>query len=298
LNCERIQRDAAVQILALERDWTRAAYGEFGQWLLREQSHKPNLAKTFSAHFPFFARLDVAIAEASGLEGDGLLQHFSVAELRKHVLPVRFLGIHAGVALDEGAKQEQVERSRIAEKLIAARHELYGPLLKRYTEWLGGQGTPTRTIRLYLTAASQLCQDEGLAEGQPCSEEQLQRVLRKRPGARASLFRWITFCRATLGWDIKMPPMTSRKSRPPRTVRDLSVLLAKIHAAGLENAPVTMLQRAVAKAFGFPAKRMTPAAWALRMQEDEIYLSDATESVRVPPPMRELVTTWMRRVSH
>jgi len=174
----------------------------------------------------------------------------------------------------------------------------YGPLLRRYTDWLDDQGTPTRTIRLYLTAASQLCQDVGLAEGQPCSEEQLQRFLRRRPGARASLFRWITFCRATLGWDIKMPAMTSLKSRPPRTVRDLSALLAKIHAAGLEHAPVTMLQRAVAKAFGFPAKRMTPAAWTLRRQEDEIYLSDATESVRVPPPMRELVTTWMRRVSH
>jgi hypothetical protein len=56
LNGSRIKHDASVQVLALEKDWTRIAYREFGQWLLREQPRKPNLAKTFNVHFSFFAR--------------------------------------------------------------------------------------------------------------------------------------------------------------------------------------------------------------------------------------------------
>ncbi len=79
-------------------------------------------------------------------------------------------------------------------------------------------------------------------------------------------FRWLTFCRATLGWDLKMPAATSRNSRPPRTVRDLATLLAKIDAAGLDKTPPMLFQRAVAKAFGFPARRMAPATWTLRRE--------------------------------
>ncbi|MGO1073829.1 hypothetical protein [Lysobacter sp. CA199] len=297
MNAERIKRDGAVQVLALERDWARIAYMQFGQWLLGEQPKKPNLANTFAAHFPFFIRLDAAVADARTLQGDGLLQNFSVAELRKHVLPVRFLEIHAGVALDEGAKQEQVERSRIAEKLIAVRNTTSGALLKQYVDWLEHQVTPTRTIRLYLTAASQLCQAEGLAEGRPCSEEQLRWFLRKHPGARASLFRWLTFCRTALNWDIKMPPRATQKRREPRTVRELSVLLVKVNQIGVKNAPVAMLQRIIAKAFGFTIKRMGSNAWSIHTQEKDIYLSDEIESVRVPAQMQELVTIWMQRAS-
>lgn len=297
LNRERIERDAAVQALALEREWARIAYAQFGQWLLAQQAEKPNLAKTFAAHFPFFAHLDSAISDVRTIQGDGLLQHLSVAELRKHVLSVRFLETHAGVALDEDAKQAQVERSRITEKLIAARHMPAGPLLKQYVSWLERQGTPTRTIRLYLSAASLLCQTEELAEGRPCSEEQLQGFLRKHPGTRASLFRWLTFCRATLGWDLKMPAPTSRKSRPPRTVRDLATLLVKIDAVGLDNAPPMLLQRAVAKAFGFPAQRMAPTAWTLRREEGGLYMANSIESVRIPGPMQALVMAWMRHAN-
>ncbi|WP_449429640.1 hypothetical protein [Rhodanobacter umsongensis] len=297
LNGERIKHDAAVQILALERDWTRIAYVAFGRWLLLAQPDNPNLAKTFAAHFPFFAHLDSAIAEVHTLQGDELLQHFSVAELRKHLLPVRFLGSYIGVVLDEDAKKEKAERNRIAEKLIAMRREPHGPLLKRYVDWLDGQKMSTRTKRLYLTAASQFCQAESLTESQPCREDQLQRFLRRHRGSRASLYRWITFCQKALGWDIKMPAVTSQKNAPPKTVRDLASLLAKINAAGLDHAPMEALQRAVAKAFGFPAKRMAAPTWALRTQGNELYLSDMTESVRVPTSLRDLVTMWMHRAS-
>jgi hypothetical protein len=297
LNRERIERDAAVQVLALERIWARTAYAAFGQWLLGEQPYKPNLTKTFAAHFPFFARLDAAMAHAEALRGNGLLAQVSVADLRKHELPVRFLAGY-GVALDDDAKQEQVERCRIAEKLIATRREPSGPLLKRYVEWLESQKTAVRTIRLYLTAASQLCLAERLGEDQPCSEDQIQRFLRRHPGARASLFRWLTFCREMLGWQVRMPVApASRKRGLPRTVRELSSLLTKIEAAGVERAPPAMLRRAVAKAFGFTIKRMSPSEWTLRREGDEVYLCQATESVRVPAPMHKLVTAWMRTVS-
>ena len=286
-----------MQALALERDWTRTAYTAFGEWLLLEKPDKPNLAKTFATHFHFFARLDSAVDRAQALQGDGLLQHFSVAELRKHVLPVRFLRGHVGVALDEVTKQEQVERSRIAEKLIALRREPCGPLLKRYVDWLDEKQMASRTMRLYLTAASQLCRAEGLEENRPCREDQLQRFLRKHQGARASLFRWIAFCRTELSWDIEMPAPPSRKSGPPRTVRDLALLLAKIEATGLERAPMTVLQKTVAKAFGFSAKRLEIGKWTLETQGNELYLSDAMDTVRVPASMRELITTWMRRTA-
>lgn len=298
LNRDRIERDAAVQVLALERDWSRAAYLDFSQWLLEAQRDKSHLAKVFAGHFPFFARLDASISNPDTLRGNGLLNTFSVAELRKHVLPVRFLEAHLGANLDEAAKVEQVERSRIKEKLLASRRAPYAAVLERYVGWLDEQGTPTRTIRLYLTAASQLCTVEALGEGGRCSDSQLQHFLRRHPGARASLFRWLTFGRTVMGWEVAMPQRSSGKDRPPRTVRDLSVLISKIERTGLEQAPVTLLGRAIAKAFGFQEARMKAASWFLQTEGREIYLCDATESWRVPEPMRELVKVWMRRAPH
>lgn len=43
---------------------------------------------------------------------------------------------------------------------------------------------------------------------------------------------------------------------------------------------------------------MQSTHWFLRTEGREIYLSDVTESLRVPEPMRDLVTTWMRRAPH
>lgn len=296
LNRERIERDAAVQVLALERDWSRAAYLVFGQWLLEAQPNKPHLAKVFAGHFSFFARLDASVADPETLRGNGLLETFSVAELRKQLLPVRFLEAHLGASLDEAAKVEQVERSRITEKLLASRRAPYAAALKRYVDWLDGQATPTRTIRLYLTAASQLCEIEGLGKSGQCSEDQLQHFLRRHPGARASLFRWLTFGRTVLGWEVTMPRRSSAKDRPPRTVRDLSVLMRKIEQVGLEQAPLQLLQRVIAKAFGFPVRRLAAGEWRVISRGEDIHISDAHESIRVPEPLRQLVETWATRV--
>ena len=296
LNRERINRDAAVQVLALERDWSRAAYLNFGQWLLEEKQHKPNLAKVFAGHFSFFGRLDIAVADPGTLRGNGLLETFSVAELRKHNLPVRFLKSHIGVDLDEAAKVEQVEWSRITEKLLASRRAPYAAVLKRYVRWLDDQGTPMRTIRLYLTAASQLCTVEALGESGQCTDAQLQHFLRRHPGARASLFRWLTFGRKVLGWEVTMPQRSSGKDRAPRTVRDLSVLMAKIDQVGLEQAPRGLLQRAIAKAFGFPAKRLSDSRWYVTERGEELHLSDEHDTVRVPEAMRRLVKIWAYRL--
>ncbi|MEQ7328397.1 hypothetical protein ABQE91_10855 [Xanthomonas campestris pv. campestris] len=296
MNRERIERDAVVQVLALERDWSRAAYLGFGQWLLKAQPDKPYLAKVFASHFSFFARLDVSVASPDMLRGNGLLEMFSVAELRKHVLPVRFLEAHFGTKLDEAAKVEQVERSRIAEKLLASRRAPYAAVLKHYVSWLEEQGMPTRTIRLYLTAASQLCAAEALGESGQCSDVQLKHFLRRHPGARASLFRWLGFGRAVLGWEVTMPQRNSSNDRPPRTVRDLSVLMAKIEQVGLEEAPSGLLQRAIAKAFGFPSKRLSNGHWRATEIGEELYLFDEHDSVRVPKTMRRLVKVWTRRL--
>ncbi len=295
LNRERIVRDTAVQVLALERDWSRLAYQDFGQWLLAEQADKPHLAKLFARHFPFFARLDAAIADARALHGNGLLETFNVAELRKHVLPVRFLASYVGVALDEAAKIEQVERSRITEKLLASRRGPCAAVLKRYVGWLDEQGTPTRTIRLYLTAASQLCEGEGIGESGECNDAQLQHFLRRHPGSRASLFRWLTFGRMVLGWNLTMPPSSSSKDRLPRTVRDLSVLMTKIERVGLDQAPHGLLERVIAKAFGFPVKRFSARPWHVIERGDEIHLSDEEDTIRVPEPMWHLVKVWASR---
>jgi hypothetical protein len=296
LNRERIERDTVLQVLALERDWSRAAYGEFGQWLLAEQPDKPNLAKVFASHFPFFARVDVSVSDPQALRGNGLLDMFNVAELRKHVLPVRFLGSHVGVALDESAKIEQIERSRIAEKLLASRHMPYAAVLQRYVGWLDEQGVPTRTIRLYLTAANQLCKVEGIGESGACEEAQLQHFLRSHPGSRASLFRWLTFGRSVLGWRLTMPRPRSGKHRLPRTVLDLSVLMKKIEQVGLERAPLKFLHRVIAKTFGFPVAHLSAHQWRVIEKGEEIYLSNERESIRVPEPMRHLVKVWADRV--
>lgn len=58
---------------------------------------------------------------------------------------------------------------------------------------------------------------------------------------------------------------------------------------GLERAPLQLLQRVIAMAFGFSVERLSARQWRVIEEGEEIHLFDEHDSIRVPEPMRHLV---------
>lgn len=290
----RIRREAALLSLTLNHDWARDLYVQFAEWLCSRESTSIGLVAAFAAHLPFFERLDVTFANLALVTDKSLLQHFGAAKLREHLLAARFLEEVHVVRIDEADKAESAELNRIAEKLLSTRNESWGTDLKEYVAWLKGTATPTRTIRLYLTAAAKFCafcKNNASA----FTGEDIHQFLRRHSGSRASLFKWVSFSRSMKGRDVYMPTLTRPATTTPRTVPQLAKLLRKINETGVVDAPLELLARTIAKALGYTARKMTSFDWQLSETSEGMFIAIGGEAHHVPPALAPIVQQWFLR---
>lgn len=294
LNRERVAQEVELQRLTLTKGWAGDLYAGFGSWLLTTHPEHRRLLALLRAHYPFFEKLEVAFDSLPEITEHGLLDSFQVAGLRAHVLPVRYLAEVYGISIGDEAKADHVERYRVAQLLEESRSEAWGPLLGRYTEWLKCRKTAVRTSRLYLSTAVKFCRDQMGTQSGPHTEAMLHGFLKKNRGLRASLYPWNTFCNETHGAAILMPRVKPKRGNP-KTVRDLEILLARIEEHGIERAPVSMLQRALAKAFGFTAREFGAMYWSISRVDGHMQLSCGQERLRVPEKIESVALEWVKR---
>ena len=283
----QLARDAGLLPLTLEHTWAQALYAEFATWLDRQAGARMRLAAQYRAQAPLFERLDALYPCAEAIDATSLLTHFDVATLRRHLLATRFLQHRLGVILTEAAKREAVERSRVHEILLAAKRRPWHDTLTSYVAWLQSKGTETRTMRLYLRAASNLHEHAKRVDGDIDSAD-VVRYLRTTPGSRSSLFRYLGFGRDTQGWSARVP--TSTKPRPD-TAQRLSALLAQVELVGVSQATPAVLERILCMAFAIRTDRLRRS----RVEADGRVLQLNREGpVAVPPALQAIAMQWAR----
>lgn len=294
LNRERITRETDLQKLALSQDWTRDLYVGFGEWLVAEHPSDRRLLSTLTRHFGFFETVDTGCRSLVEVASGFLLDRFGVAGLRSHALPMRYLGERHGIAIEGAKKADHVERQRIHAIVQQSGKDPWGAVLERYDQWMVQKRVAVRTRRLYLSTAANFCRTEGLDATGRYTSAQVLHFLKRHPGLRANLFRWVAFGREALGCVPDIPPAKRRKRRP-RTARDLALLLSKVEAAGPEHASLAVLERAIAKAFGFSVAAFRGCEWLFEERDKGVWLCCDGERLRVPSALVPAVQAWARR---
>lgn len=294
LNRERIVHETRLQELALSQPWARELYADFGGWLAAECPANRRLLAVLARHFGFFERLDAGCRSFDEVTGALLLDRVGVAGLRAHTLPMRYLRARHSITINAEEKTDHVERQRIRAILERSRPEPWGAVLERYSEWLEAKMARVRTRRLYLSTAAQFCRIESVAADGACTSEHVQHFLKHQPGLRANLFRWNAFGKECLGCVAEIP-LVRRRRRNPRTVRDLAKLLSAVDAVGLDRAPVKLLERTIAKSFGYTVAAFLEHAWSVESHDARVWLCRPGKRLGVPAPLTPVVVAWARR---
>jgi hypothetical protein len=296
-NRDRLLAETRLAQAAVSRDWVRDLLGKFAVWLHGRQRDAPNLLAVFRRHEPFFEKIDAQYVVQEDLNADGLLTLFGTAGLRKHLLPSVFLTEAINLHVAPALKADSAEAGRISEKLLSAKKQPWGKLLDDFAFALKKNEVSVRTMRLYISAAEVLCSTIPPAPS-GWSDEQLQKFLRKKPGLRANLFKFVSHCRSAYGWTTSMPPALRRERAVPRTVPQLAALLKKIHGDGLEATDGRTLARVIAKALGLTASTVMQAkpgdfvgrAGALKFRV-------AGEVIEIPPKLIGVCEAYIAKLN-
>lgn len=294
LNFSRVQKEVTVHRLALTQAWSRALFERFADWFVTTKHGQTDLLRKFATHEYFFERLDAAFASVDEITTDRLLEAFSVAELRRYLLSREFLVSELGLTLSSETKQVHGERDTIQNKIVASKGESWGPLIAAYAAWLTEQAYSPRTARLYLRAAEKFCVHGAVQSDKAWKDSTLRRFLKQHASARASLYKFVTYCQKVRRWDVSMPPKNASTSTP-RTVSRLRTLRRKISEDGLQSVETPILQKALAIAFGLPLDSMRAARWRSTGEKQSLLLVYNSEEIAVPTELVEIANELARR---
>jgi hypothetical protein len=222
------------------------------------------------------------------------LNHVRVSELRRFLLPMKFLRECIGLVPDPASKEVLVENARINAIILRTRGKAWGTLLAGYREWLESEQMIPRTRRLLLRAAEAFCQSQKVDGKSAWSARAIPAFLRRSPGHRASLFKFVTYARSQFTWAVSMPKAMPL-SKPPTTIHDLDKLMRRVMERGIEVVPVRELARTIAKALGFRVAQLHEGSWAVHRRADEIYLEHGDERMLIPPALAPVIEAWARR---
>lgn len=293
LNLSRLIREADLHSLTLDHVWARELLVEFAIWLHGRSGQQPNCFKLFTSHESFFERIDAEFASLNDINEASLLERLGVTLLRKHLLVSSFLQERLQISIRSEAKEESAEKTRIKEKLIKNTRESWAPLLTGYESWLSNEKVAVRTKRLYLRAAENFCQTAKLKSDVPWKINAVADFLKNNPGSRASLFRFVSYCRAILKWNVEIPsrPRSNSSSLPKK----FKSLLKTINAKGLDEVDQGILSRMLALAFGYQHQKFVAQPWQLMIIENAYTLIGESEKITVPMAYIDVLQEWMRR---
>jgi len=282
----------------LTRDWTKPIIQKFALWLHGRQPEKPNLVKLFRSHQSAFERVDAQFESPESATAEAIVRFFGAAGLREHLLVGEFLSEVLGIEFTAQLKSDTAERGRIEEKLRQCHKRSWRAVVDGYHDWLQGSELPLRTVRLYLSTAVAFCEATQVKE-QAWDESATAAFLRRQPGLRNNLSKFVGHCRRKYGWDVAMPP---RAARPPTSdtnknvVIQLRKLIKQVVRDGLELVDTKVLEKIVAKSLAFRIGDIARAA-------DEQFVDDAgkryfrsdEEVVPIPVELDEYFLEYARR---
>jgi hypothetical protein len=289
LNRAALGREVSLQLGGLERPECRAWLPDFAAWLHSRSPDSPILVRSFARHMAFIARIDATLGSDARVTANWLLSQFSVSDMRQHLQFMRYLDENHGISLSDEAKDEAAEEERIRECLMRARRQAFKDVAEAYATHLMGRELPVRTRRQYLSTAIAFCEQAKVVD-QAWSAESTLKYLGKRPGQRANLGVFVTFCRQVMGWDVPdLPAPPALKEDSPLAKR-LRQLMQNVESAG-ELASTAQRERVIELAFALPRGCLAMAS-VEQTDRGVVHLVINGARYRVPGGLKPTLEAW------
>ncbi|MFB5856498.1 hypothetical protein WAB97_011685 [Stenotrophomonas maltophilia] len=277
----------------LKGAWVVSLLNGFVGWLLERQSDYPQLPRVLRSHLPFFTSLDERFSAQEHVVPQSLLDHFTVAGLRRHQLAARYTCDVLGVEITDADKQEHVESARVAQILEKAQSAKWSDDLFHYNLWLIKADRPVRTRRLYLSAAAGLMRSAGARGLLELKQQSLERHIEMVPGTRANLSSVVRFARETLSHNIALPPRAAREATEPRPVQRLRALLKAIENDG-DSAAIDDLESIISIALQIPLRSIRAKKWWPEKRGKRWHVVSKKEAISCPSALQDVTSRWAR----
>ena len=293
---DRVERRVALCTEMIAQPWLRALFQEFCGWESLPRT-AGNMTRRIDAYAACFSVIDRHCAAPALLDQGLLLQVLGAEGLRRQHLVVRFLAER--LALDWSPRRVEafVEAGRIEGVLAAADGRPWGPALRAYRGHLALDGAlRPRTVRFYLNAAAGLLAQAGHADLALLQQAEVERYLRRKPGQRASLARFLAYAARIAGTQVVLPPKkrwANPKAREKALLREARVLLDRLDQAAGVGEGRALLATAISRIYAVPLS----AVLALKRPEvaaegAAVMLWPDRLAVSLAPALAEALRRW------
>lgn len=266
-SCEiahRARRRTTLNIELLEQDWVRALFAAYCSSGLLPR-HAGDIAALIDRYARFFAQLDRECTAPRQVTQERLLEIFGADGLRRAMKVVGFLATALQLDWSAAVQEDTVERARIEERLTRHREEAWAGLLCRYSDALHGRGVSQKTVRMYLAAAAGLLGSCGATAAGDVEQDHIDRYLKRKPGAAASLTPFVSFLAGQAGKPLR--PGKLRRGDPVRrekaTIAKVRTLLQRLEGPVSPRERPPVLIEVIALLYAVPRKQVA----ALRKEE-------------------------------
>ncbi|PWG65698.1 hypothetical protein [Sediminicurvatus halobius] len=244
----------------IEQYWVRRLFVDFCRSPVLEVSDGA-LVGRLDHYAQFFAEIDRHLSDWKEVSQESLYRIFTAEGLRRHYLPVSYLVRRLRLPWSNDDLAELIERDRRLQALQRLGDRVWVGTLHEYADWLSRDTQAKlreKSIRVYVNAAAKLLEHAQVERPTELDAKHLTRFLRRHPGHRASLTRFVRFLKVQHGLSIALPP-----GRPPRknryasrvehTVRQITTALERPCTAAKRRALVAEL---LARLYGVPLTRV------------------------------------------
>ena len=257
-----------LQAVRLEQTWVSRLWEAFAGWLIRTASPMKAAGSMFTSG-DAFVEFDNRFDSIAQMTPESLLNIGGPEWLRKHGRVSYFLA-YSKIASISDLEREKWAESRRVREMLKESPEPYRLVAEEFLTHCRSESEPSeKTLRVYLRAALTLMQSTR-KQLQDIDEKAIAAFLKKHPGHRHSVHRFVTYLKASgRAPNAKMPKVV-RKYKPTYT----QDILDRVQAFESEFAKTSSSARkraltaaSVSVIFGLPL------AHCLRMSRDDIDLS-------------------------
>jgi hypothetical protein len=248
----------------------------FEVWLLRNISPY-NAWKWMFPSGDAFAEFDERFSSAHDMTTESVLSIGGPEWLRKHGHVSRFLAYTKIVDITDRQRNEWAELRRIQNILDTSTGE-NRQILNAFIDYCRlGRGIQSKTLRIYLKAGQSFLHSTKTPIRQ-VSEKTVTNYLRRHPGHRSSLFRFVTFLREAGYATEAAVPKRSKKYQSgysERVIGRIEAFIEEFYATESVPRKRALCAAAIAETLGVPLE------YCLRLHREDINLEIQPCEVRV-----------------
>lgn len=289
-----VSAEAAMAAAELEGEAARSLWQGFVATQLADRTDNPKRVKQVAHAVGFFRLLDQAFKKVTDIDTTSMMQKIDGRELRRYLIASTY--VIQTLRLDLAQERDRATEARRTKAIIDranAKKGDAGSTLRSYAVWLVAQDVAPRTARMYLRAAESFGHHVTLSDP-GWAQEQLIRYLKKSPGNRASLTRFVSYCRKVLGWDVKMvseaaiATATGPRSPITRQVEQLRKAIAVASKMEENTMPTKTVARILSLALDLPTAVLLRA----RNAGDVVVREDGTIEVAADAALKPSDTLY------